>query len=90
MRRRMIEPDLLTMLGIDCQLDPVADLDTAFFDSRTMRRELGRGMVCVEDFDNIAACGSDRPAIADLTARFAVERCLGSEQLDLISLYRFV
>ena len=29
MRRRMIEPDLLTMLGIDCQLDPVADLDTA-------------------------------------------------------------
>ena len=54
-----------------------------------MRCELGRGMVCVEDFDNIAARGSDRTTITDLAARFAVKRCLGGEQLDLISLYRF-
>ena len=55
-----------------------------------MRRELGRGMVRVEDFDDIAARGRDRTAIADLAAGFAVERCLGGEQLDLISFDRFV
>jgi hypothetical protein len=55
-----------------------------------MRRELRRGVVRVEDFDNITARGSDRTAIADLAARFAVERCLRGKQLDLISLDRFV
>src|ERR1044071_6836546 len=86
----MVKFGFLPMSGIDLEKYLVAQLDAAFFDSTSMGGELRCRMLGVEHFEDIAARGGDRAAVADLSAGFAVERCLGGQQLDLISFHCFV
>ena len=72
-----------------CELNLVADLDPAFFDSTAMGGQLRRRMLGIDDFNDIAARGRDHAAVADLPAGFAVKRRLGGEQLDLFAFDRF-
>jgi hypothetical protein len=67
---------------IDGEADFVTDLDAPFDDLAAMDDELRRGALRVDDLDQIPARGADRPAVAELAARLAVEGRLGGDKFD--------
>ena len=50
MGRRMVEHGFAAMLGVNFELNLVADLNAAFFDSAAMGGQLRRWMMGVDDF----------------------------------------
>src|ERR1041385_6853060 len=85
----VIEPSFLPVVWVDLQKNLVANLNTSFFHSAPMCNELGRRVLRIKNFNDIASCGRDCAAVADLTAGLAIEGSFGSEQIDFIPFDRF-
>ncbi len=76
MRRRVIGARGAALLGIDAQLDRIADGELAARNLDHVDVQIAELLLGVDDFALGALAGEDRADIADLAAAFAVERRL--------------
>src|SRR5882724_1602591 len=85
----MVEHRSSTMFHIYGKMNRVANLKAPFFYSAPMDCKLRSRMLGISDFYNITAGGLDGSPVAHLATRFAIKRCLSSNDIDIFVLNGF-
>ena len=84
----VIEACRLAPFAVDAQAHPLARREAAAYDGADVHDQVGSRSLRVGDLDHGATGGLDGAAVADLSARFAVEGRLGGDDLHRVAFAR--